>query len=64
MVKSFKIAGLAMFSGLLMTVGWVHAPHAATSATLDVLPNEVAGVPERVDVGPLKTAGEPEAAGG
>ena len=28
--------------------------HAATSATLDIPPNEVAGVPEPVDVGPLR----------
>jgi general secretion pathway protein N len=54
MVKSFKIAGSAMFSCLILAAGWVPAPHAATSATLDVLPNEVAGVPERVDVGPLR----------
>jgi general secretion pathway protein N len=54
MVKSFKIAGLAMFSGLVLTIGWVPAPHAATSATLDVLPNDVAGASERVDVGPLR----------
>ncbi|MHB8270196.1 hypothetical protein [Bradyrhizobium sp.] len=54
MVKSIKIAGLAMFSCLILTVGWAPVLHAATSATLDVLPNEVAGVPERVDVGPLR----------
>jgi general secretion pathway protein N len=54
MVKSFKIAGLAVFSCLIPAAGWVPVSHAATSTTLDVLPNEVAGVPERVDVGPLR----------
>jgi general secretion pathway protein N len=54
MVKSFKIAGVAMFSCLILAAGGVPASHAATSATLDVLSNEVAGVPERVDVGPLR----------
>jgi general secretion pathway protein N len=54
MVKSIKIAGLAVLSCLILAAGWIPAPHAATSATLDVLPNEVAGVPERVDVGPMR----------
>ncbi len=54
MVKFIKIAGLATLSGLILAAGWVPTPLAATSATLDVLPNEVAGVPERVDVGPLR----------
>jgi general secretion pathway protein N len=54
MVKLIKIAGLALLSSLILAGGWVPAPRAATSATLDVLPNDVAGVPERVDVGPLR----------
>jgi general secretion pathway protein N len=54
MVKFIKIAGLATLSGLILAAGWVPTPHAATSATLDVLPNDVTGVPERVDVSPLR----------
>ena len=54
MVRFIKIIGLALLSSLIMAAGWVPAPHAATSATLDVLPNDVAGVPERVDVGPVR----------
>lgn len=54
MVKFIKITGLALLSSLILAAGWMPAPHAATSATLDVLPNDVAGVPERVDVGPLR----------
>jgi general secretion pathway protein N len=50
----FKIMGLALLSGLILTAGRVPASRAATSATLDILPNDVAGVPERVDVGPLR----------
>jgi general secretion pathway protein N len=52
MVKLPGIIGLALLSSL--TVGWAPACHAATSATLDILPNDVAGAPERVEVGNLK----------
>jgi general secretion pathway protein N len=52
MVK-LKISGLVVLSGLALMAGWVPAL-AATSATLDILPNDVAGVPERVEVGNLK----------
>jgi general secretion pathway protein N len=48
-----EIVGLMLLSGVILTAGGA-TTHAATSATLDVLPNEVAGVPERVDVGPLR----------
>jgi general secretion pathway protein N len=54
MVARFKIIGLVLLSGLGLTAGRVPAAHAATSATLDILPNDVAGVPERVDVSPLR----------
>jgi general secretion pathway protein N len=50
----FKIIGLALLSGLVLTVGRVPVSLAATSATLDVLPNDVMGTPERVEVGNLK----------
>ncbi len=50
----FKIIGLALLSGLVLTVGRVPVSLAATSATLDILPNDVTGAPERVEVGNLK----------
>jgi general secretion pathway protein N len=53
MVKLSKTSGLVMLSGLL-TAGWIVVCHGATSTTLDILPNDVAGVPERVEVGILK----------
>jgi general secretion pathway protein N len=53
MVKLPKTSGLVMLSSLL-TVGWVAVGHAATSATLDILPNDVSGAPERVEVGNLR----------
>jgi general secretion pathway protein N len=53
MVKLLKTSGLVMLSGLL-TAGWVPLCHGATSATLDILPNEIAGPPERVEVGNVK----------
>jgi general secretion pathway protein N len=52
MVKLPGIIGLALLSSL--TVGWAPVCHAATSATLDILPNDVAGAPDRVEVGNLK----------
>jgi general secretion pathway protein N len=54
MVKLPKIIGLALLSGLILTAGRVPASHAATSATLDILPNDVTGTPDRVEVGNLK----------
>jgi general secretion pathway protein N len=52
MVRLPRIIGLALLSSL--TAGWAPASLAATSTTLDILPNDVAGVPERVEVGTLK----------
>jgi general secretion pathway protein N len=52
MVARFKIVGLAL--GLILTAGWAPASRAATSATLDILPSDVTGAPERVEVGNLK----------
>jgi general secretion pathway protein N len=53
MVKLPRIIGLALLSSL--TAGcWASASLAATSATLDILPNDVTGAPERVEVGNLK----------
>jgi general secretion pathway protein N len=57
MVRLRRIIGLALLSGL--AAGWAPASHAATSATLDILPNDVAGAPERVEVGTLKPLAMP-----
>jgi general secretion pathway protein N len=54
MVKLPRIIGLALLSCLILTAGRIPASQAATSATLDILPNDVAGAPERVEVGNLK----------
>src|SRR5476649_297820 len=54
MVARFKIIGLVLLSSPVLAAGWVPAAFAATSTTLDILPNDVAGVPERVEVGNLK----------
>jgi general secretion pathway protein N len=55
MAGALKPIGLALLSGLILTVGWVPAPRAATSATLDILPNDDAGTSiDRVEVGTLK----------
>jgi general secretion pathway protein N len=54
MIARFKIIGLVLLSALSLEAGRVPTAHAATSTTLDILPNDVAGVPERVDVGPLR----------
>lgn len=52
MVRLPGIIGLTLLSSL--AVGWAPAPHAATSATLDILPNDITGPSERVEVGKLK----------
>jgi general secretion pathway protein N len=54
MVKLSRIIALALLSSLILTAGRVPASQAATSATLDILPNDVAGAAERVEVGNLK----------
>jgi general secretion pathway protein N len=54
MVAWFRIIGLALLSGLILTAGRVPVSLAASSATLDILPNDIAGAPERVEVGNLK----------
>ncbi len=50
----FKIIGLALLSGLVLTAGRIPVTLAATSATLDILPNDGTGAPDRVEVGNLK----------
>jgi general secretion pathway protein N len=59
MAVRFKVIGLALLSGLIVPGGWMPASRAATSATLDILPNDVAGVPpDRVEVGTVKPLGQ------
>jgi general secretion pathway protein N len=60
MVKLPEIICLALLSSLVLTAGPVPASHAATSATLDILPSDVAGVPERMEIGKLKPLTEPK----
>lgn len=61
MSKWPSIIGLVLLSGLTASAGRVPVSHAATSSTLDILPNDVAGVPaDRVDVGPLKPLAGPK----
>jgi general secretion pathway protein N len=54
MVERSGIIGLTLLCGVLLTPGGVSTSLAATSATLDILPNDVAGVPERVEIGAVK----------
>jgi general secretion pathway protein N len=59
MTVRLKFIGLALLSSLVVPGGWIAACHAATSATLDILPNDVAGVPpDRVEVGTVKPLGQ------
>lgn len=60
MVARFKIIGLVLLSGVTLAAGRIPASYAATSATLDILPNDVAGVPERVEVGTVKPLTAPK----
>jgi general secretion pathway protein N len=53
MLKLPKISGWIMLSSFL-AVGWATIGHAATSGTLDILPNDIAAFPDKVQVGTLK----------
>jgi general secretion pathway protein N len=65
MVKWPKIAGMALLSGLALAAGWVPAPHAATSATSDILSNDGANeAADTVDIGSLKPIARPNRDGG
>jgi general secretion pathway protein N len=59
-----KTSGLVVLSSLL-TVGWAAGGHGATSNMLDIVPNDIMGSPDRVEVGNLKplVAPKPVAAG-
>jgi general secretion pathway protein N len=49
-----KFLTLTVLSNLILAASWGLACHAATSTTLDILPNEIVGPPEKVEVGNLK----------
>lgn len=49
-----KVVSWGLLSGLALTVAWASACRAATSTTLDLLPNEIAGPSERIEIGNLK----------
>jgi general secretion pathway protein N len=54
-------ATLMLLAGLVLAIVSVPVCHAATSATLDILPNDVAGSADsRVEVGPVKPLADPK----
>ena len=60
MVRYHRIICPALISGLILVVGWVPASYAATSATLDIVPDNIAGPPvDQVDIGSLKPIARP-----
>ena len=59
MVKWFKILRLALLSGAMLVVAAAPRAQAATSSTLDVLPNDRAGEADTVDLGGIKPISKP-----
>jgi general secretion pathway protein N len=59
MAKCSKILGLVLLSGGMLVIGWAPQPQAATSSTLDVLPNDRAGEADTVDLGGVKPISRP-----
>jgi general secretion pathway protein N len=49
-----EIAGLVLLPGLILAAGGMTTASAATSATLDILPNDIAGPSDSVEVGNLR----------
>lgn len=56
----FKIFASGLLSALILTAGGTSLSLAATSATLDILPNELTGAPDKVEVGNLKPLAGPK----
>jgi general secretion pathway protein N len=55
MVRYCGIICPALLSGLILVTGWVPATRAATSSTLDIVPDSLGGPPtDQVDLGSLK----------
>jgi general secretion pathway protein N len=59
MVKWRKNIGLAFVVSVIPTVGWICAPHAATSAGSNILSNDGASETDIVDIGGLKPIARP-----
>ena len=59
MVRWLKILGLALLSGGVLTAGPMPLAQAATSATLDILPDDTVGVADTVDLGRVKPISKP-----
>jgi general secretion pathway protein N len=65
MVGWLKILGLALLSGGALTAGPMPLALAATSATLDILPDDTAGgAADTVDLGSVKAISKPNREGG
>jgi general secretion pathway protein N len=65
MVRWLKILGLALLSGGAVMAGPLPRALAATSATLDILPDDTAGgVADSVDLGSVKPISKPNREGG
>lgn len=59
MVKVPKTSRLVMLSSLF-AVGWVAVGYGATSTTLDILPGDIMGPPDKVEVGNLRPLAGPK----
>lgn len=59
MAKFSQILGLVLLSGGMLVIGSAPQPQAATSSTLDVLPNDRAGEVGTVDLGSLNPISRP-----
>lgn len=60
MVTLPRITGLVVLCTLGLTMGRAAPCHAATSGTLDILPNDILGPPDKVEVGSLKPLAAPK----
>jgi general secretion pathway protein N len=60
MIKWPKNIGLALLFSVIPVAGWISAPHAATSATSNILSNDGVGeIADPVDVGSVKPLARP-----
>jgi general secretion pathway protein N len=59
MARCSRILGLVLLSSGMLVIGSAPQPQAATSSTLDVLPNDRAGEADTVDLGSVKPIARP-----
>lgn len=59
MINLPKMIALALLSGAILTAHRIAPSDAATSSTLDILPSEISGTPERVEVGTMRPLAQP-----